>query len=343
MTYSQNFEVVMQIFGRVLRKSPNIPMKYFFKVAPKNTAGYFVDWMNAMFMLFDEEWFSKYNGKNGFDIRIPNTLIKGTPKSKSSNGGGKSNKGKVKPHNIEFFNSLSFMDENGWFKMNDKLVTVASTTLREVCIMHGFFNNPHIKNQNSEKMPFDEAHNFVKNLKLKNAKEWFAYCDGKLTHLPPKPRSIPRMVYLSYANDGFINLPHFLGCESNGRNREFLSYSECKQWFKDNNIKSASEWNKWKKKNKKPSNIPSCPRDRYPNEFTYWSDFLDTNCVAPQMKKFREFEKAREYVRSLNFSTLKEFREWIRSDKRPYDIPAAPNAVKQYKSKWISERDFFQK
>jgi hypothetical protein len=144
MTYSQNFEVVMQIFGRVLRKSPNIPMKYFFKVAPKNTAGYFVVWMNAMFMLFDEEGFSTYNGKNGFDIRIPNALIKGTPKAKSSNGGGKSTKGKIKPRNIEFFNSLSFMKENGWFKMEDTLATVASTTLREVCVEFGFVKQKYV-------------------------------------------------------------------------------------------------------------------------------------------------------------------------------------------------------
>ena len=137
MTYSQNFEVVMQIFGRVLRKNKDIDMKYFFKVAPKNLSSYFVNWMNAMFMLFDMPCYSEFNGKNGFDIQIPNTLIQ--PKTKSARGGGKSTKGKIKPRNVEFFNSLSFMKENGWFKLDDTLATVASTSLRDVCVEFSMF------------------------------------------------------------------------------------------------------------------------------------------------------------------------------------------------------------
>lgn len=143
MTYSQNFEVVMQIFGRVLRKSKNIDEKFFFKVAPKNTSGYFVSWMNAMFMLFEEEWFAKYNGKNGLDIRIPNSLINdGSGKGTKGNrgNGGPAQKGKIKPRNLEFFNSLEFMKENGYFKLDDTLATVASTTLKDVCIEHNLHN-----------------------------------------------------------------------------------------------------------------------------------------------------------------------------------------------------------
>ena len=139
MTYTQNFEVVMQIFGRVLRKSPNIPLKYFFKVAPKNLSGFFVEWMDAMFMLFDDECYSTYNGKNGFDIRIPNQVRNKKSKSPKS-GKGTSSKGKIKPRNVEFFNSLSFMKDNKWFKIDDKISTVASTTLGEVCIEHGLIN-----------------------------------------------------------------------------------------------------------------------------------------------------------------------------------------------------------
>lgn len=138
MTYSQNFEVVMQIIGRVLRKSDTIKHKYFFKVAPKDTASYFINWMNALFMLFDEEWYSKFDGKNGFGIEVPNTLIN---RGKRSNKGtrGKSsarNKGNFKPSNLDNFNSLSFMSTNKWFKLNDSLSTVATTTLGKICDLH---------------------------------------------------------------------------------------------------------------------------------------------------------------------------------------------------------------
>ena len=141
MTFSQNFEVVMQIIGRILRKSDKISRKYFFKVAPKNTASYFVDWMNALFMLFDEEWYSKFDGKNGFDIEVPNTLIGGrkkqsTKRTNTRTPGHAINKGNFKPSNLDNFTSLSFMSTNKWFKLNDRLSTVATTTLGKICALH---------------------------------------------------------------------------------------------------------------------------------------------------------------------------------------------------------------
>jgi superfamily II DNA/RNA helicase len=341
MTYSQNFEVVMQIFGRVLRKNKEIPMKYFFKVAPKNTSGYFVDWMNAMFMLFDMEWYSKFNGKNGFDIRIPNTLIQGKSKTKSNTNSGNTQKGQLKPRNVEFFNSLEFMKENGYFKLDDKLSTVASTTLKDVCIQHGIIQNPHIKNQHSQKMSFDDAKNFVRKLGLQSAKEWEEYCKGNFSHLPSKPISIPYNVYTSYENEGFINLPDFLGCEDNSRkNRKFVSFEECKKWFIEKNFKSKSEWNRWKTQNKKPTTIPANPDTQYETEFTSWSDLLGVEVVAAKNKVFMDFEDAKEHVQSFNFPTIKAFREWLASNKKPKNFPSAPGVCKQYKSQWKGEREF---
>lgn len=139
MTFSQNFEVVMQIIGRILRKSKNITNKYFFKVAPKNTASYFVNWMNAMFMLFDYEWYSRFDGKNGFDIQIPNALVGRTKdnnnKQKRNNPQG-SRKNNFKARNLESFLSLEFMKNNKWFKLNDTLSTVAYTTLGDIIRKH---------------------------------------------------------------------------------------------------------------------------------------------------------------------------------------------------------------
>ena len=130
MTFSYNFEVVMQMIGRILRLSKNIKNKHFFKVASKHEASYMVNWMNALFMLFDKEWYSRFDGKNGFDIPIPKT-----PKSKESSGssGGTRRKtNSVKYTNLESFLSLEFMERNSYFKLNDTLSTVAHTSLGEI-------------------------------------------------------------------------------------------------------------------------------------------------------------------------------------------------------------------
>lgn len=184
MTYSQNFEVVMQIIGRVLRKSSKIPSKYFFKVAPRNTASYFVDWMNALFMLFDEEWYSRFDGKNGFDIEIPNSLI-GRGRSDdepgtSSNSPRRNNNrtGEIKPRNLDAFNSLDFMTKNKWFKLNDSLSTAAVSTLREVCDIHAaqktleeikedMVGSKPAKEETPIHRPFVDPDEYIKSLKEK--------------------------------------------------------------------------------------------------------------------------------------------------------------------------------
>ena len=131
MTFSYNFEVVMQMIGRILRKSDLVKNKYFFKVAPQHNASYTVNWINALFMLFDKEWYSRFDGKNGFDIPIFRES-----KGKSTKGG---NSGSREPRptstrytNLDQFLSLEFMEKNSYFKLNDSLSTVAHTTLRQV-------------------------------------------------------------------------------------------------------------------------------------------------------------------------------------------------------------------
>ena len=51
-------------------------------------------------------------------------------------------------------------------------------------------------------------------------------------------------------------------------------------------------------------------------------------------KQFRDFEGAREFVRSLGLKSGTEWREYCKSGKKPDDIPAAPWRVyKEWKKK----------
>jgi superfamily II DNA/RNA helicase len=140
MTFTQNFEVVMQIVGRLMRKSKNNNKKVFYKIAPKNTAGYFVDWMDCMFMLFDDYWYQNFNGKNAYNIRIPNALLARNKNLNQQSTTSKTKKGNFKPKNLEELlpNSLSFMNKNAWFKLDDQLSTVATTSLKDIVYK---FNN----------------------------------------------------------------------------------------------------------------------------------------------------------------------------------------------------------
>jgi len=45
------------------------------------------------------------------------------------------------------------------------------------------------------------------------------------------------------------------------------------------------------------------------------------------MKKFRDFESAREFVRKLGLKGITEWREYCKSGNKPDDIPSAPNGT----------------
>ena len=42
------------------------------------------------------------------------------------------------------------------------------------------------------------------------------------------------------------------------------------------------------------------------------------------MKKFRDFESAREFARKLNLKGQREWFEYCKSGKKPVDIPSQP-------------------
>jgi hypothetical protein len=56
-------------------------------------------------------------------------------------------------------------------------------------------------------------------------------------------------------------------------------------------------------------------------------------------KQFRDFESAREFVRSLGLSGQRKWYEYCKSDKKPDDIPTSPEKVFKKKG-WISWGDF---
>tara|TARA_B100001559_G_C16275541_1_gene518131 strand:+ start:261 stop:629 length:369 start_codon:yes stop_codon:yes gene_type:complete len=56
------------------------------------------------------------------------------------------------------------------------------------------------------------------------------------------------------------------------------------------------------------------------------------------MKKFRDFESARKFVRKLGLKKFKEWREYCKSSNRPENIPNTPNHI--YKKEWKGWGDF---
>ncbi len=100
-----------------------------------------------------------------------------------------------KPDNIP--NSPLFVyKDDGWLGMNNWLG-----------------NNKTVKTKVQNALPFKEAREFVRSLKLKNTYEWEDYKKGKLEYLEPIPDNIPKSPNVFYKNDGWIGMRNWLGVE----------------------------------------------------------------------------------------------------------------------------------
>jgi hypothetical protein len=137
-TMTQSLDMLLQMYGRLLRKSDMNPnkTKIYFKVATKNTSDYFVDLMTAMLCLTNMEWYSKYNGKNMGGIRIPKVLNGRRTNSNTSSEIGTSTSRRTKPYiSIEELGiplDLKFFKQDIFHSSNSLFDTVAWTTLDDV-------------------------------------------------------------------------------------------------------------------------------------------------------------------------------------------------------------------
>ncbi|MDA7509922.1 hypothetical protein N8527_01505 [bacterium] len=68
----------------------------------------------------------------------------------------------------------------------------------------------------------------------------------------------------------------------------------------------------------------------------YW---LGTGTIASRSRKYRTFNEARKFVRSLKLKNGEEWKAYKRSGKVPIDIPAAPQHA-YLKKGWKGMRDW---
>ena len=111
--------------------------------------------------------------------------------------------------------------------------------------------------------PFKDARKFARSLKLKGAKEWYAYCtSGK------KPEDIPTNPHQSYRNKGWTSYSDFLGTgRTANQDRNLLPIKEAKiearKIAKKFGITSPKQWKEAYEAGKIPDDLPQSPYQVY--------------------------------------------------------------------------------
>lgn len=388
MTYSQNFEVVLQMIGRLLRQSKKKTFKVFYKVAPKDTSGYFTSWMDCLAQLFVDYWYSKFNGKNTLDIRVPNALLsrpqsiktptyiqdgkrkieivsgtsltKGTKiqiVEKNKKVPLKDGKYKIpqqptrenpKPQPIEievkkgiivktpvrtvrgvvrpkslntmgFDLSLSFMEKNDWFRLEDPLSTVATTSLRKIM---SNFDDSGISNRYKKELvfkSFEECKEYIKTIdrKWRTSKMWPVYCQSG-----EKPDFIPSSPYKVFVNE-WVDWSDWLGTN-------ILPLEETLKFVHKLKFTSDKQWQEYCRSGNKPDNIPTNYRHAYGNISS--GEFLGHGRIADNKRQFLKINEFIKFCKQLGITTKTKYLNYWKKNKRPNNIPSDPRGV--YKNKW---------
>ena len=187
-------------------------------------------------------------------------------------------------------------------------------------------------------MPFKEARTYMRKLGLKNRDEYWAWRrSGKA------PKTIPGTPEKIYKYTGWKDLGDWLGTGNTGQQKkEKMSYEQAKKYVQALGIKTQHEFFAWRKSGQRPDTIPSAPNKSY-IEFKSWGDFLGTDRIANQKKIYRSYEDSKAFLKPLNITSQKHFRQLLEMNVIPKDIPRNPHAYYSKRNTWVNFPDFFGK
>ena len=103
---------------------------------------------------------------------------------------------------------------------------------------------------------------------------------------------------------------------ASGPRWEFRPYRQAAVFVQSLRLRSQKEWKEYCKgtlfgRGRRPDDIPAAPDLVYRNEgWRSWGDWLGTGTEATQLRRYREFAAAREFVRE-NFLLTRHLRDYL--------------------------------
>jgi superfamily II DNA or RNA helicase len=171
---------------------------------------------------------------------------------------------------------------------------------------------------------FEEAREFVRGLGLRSQTEWNAFAKSG-----ERPADIPSSPVLIYATVGWSGWGDWLGTgRIANQDKQFRPFAPARAFVRRLGLKNEAEWRSFTKSGKLPSDVPAAPWKIYKDKgWVSIGDWLGTGTIAPRLRKFRSFAKARKYARTLKLRTKAEWRAFAKAGKLPADIPADPTGT----------------
>ena len=145
-----------------------------------------------------------------------------------------------------------------------------------------------------------------------------------------RPNNIPSSPERVYKKQGsWISWGDWLGTGNIApKDKEYRSFVSARRFACSLKLKNQKEWFAFSKSKQQPLDLPAAPHLAYKNNgWMGYPDWLGVDTIASQLREFRSFIDARNFIRSLKLKNQKEWIEYHKSDKRPLDIPSNPREV----------------
>lgn len=116
----------------------------------------------------------------------------------------------------------------------------------------------------------------------------------------------------------------------------FVTINVAKELLKPFNIKTVTQYRELSKNLQLPQGVPSKPFNSYKNRgWIDWSDYLGSEIISPQDKKFLTYEESIPVIRRFGFKSGVELRKYVQKNGLIKGIPSAPHS--EYKNNgWVS-------
>ncbi len=183
---------------------------------------------------------------------------------------------------------------------------------------------------------YEEAKRYVHTLGIKTRKEWNKYVKSG-----NKPDDIPNYPEDTYENKGWIDYGDFLGTNRKSyRYVTYRSYEDAKAYVQLLGFKTPLDWKKFAESGDKPNDIPSYPPKSYEKSgWISWNDFLGCDGYIARGVNFKTYDEAREFLKPFGLKSYKDWKDFVKSGKKPDDIPRAPLEHYRYNG-WVSLAHF---
>ena len=175
----------------------------------------------------------------------------------------------------------------------------------------------------------DEAAAWARTQNITRSCEWFnLFRDNKI------PKDVPRCPHKVYGSEFYDRggWGWFIGTGYVAKQkREYLTLDDARSWAVSQGVSSQSDWfERCKQQNFPPANVPSSPQTVYGHDFKSrggWGWFLGTGNKAPSDFEFMSIEDASRWAIFQGIYGSRSWREYMRLNQRPTNIPANPCEV----------------